>query len=62
MLITKETFDIIPPGTASDNPPGGRFGSSPQPPEEITIQLPCPGYFPCCESLNWYFTAEGKTP
>lgn len=61
ILGMSRDFDI-PPGTVSDNPPGGRFGSAPQPPEEITIQLPRPDYFPRCESLNWYFPAEGKTP
>lgn len=61
ILGMSRDFDISP-GTVSDNPPGGRFGSSPQPPEGITIQLPRPDYFPRCESLNWYFPNKGKTP
>lgn len=52
----------IPPGTVSDNPPGGQFGSGSRPPEKITIQLSRPDYFPRCESLNWYFPVEGKKP
>lgn len=61
LLSIESDFDIFP-GTISDNPPNGRFGSSAQPPKEITIQMPRPDYFPRCESLNWYFPAEGKTP
>ena len=61
ILGMEPDFDI-PHGTISDTPPGGQFGSGTQPPKEITIQLPRPDYFPRCESLNWYFPAEGKTP
>jgi hypothetical protein len=54
LLGTEADLDILP-GSVLDNPTFGFFGNDPNsPPNEITITLPRPYYFPRCEQVYWY--------